>query len=192
MALHSKDATLIRTMERGPSDGVSGVVKSAVRRAVISWRAIVNSAEKMYEHCHSNLTKNDCNGQRSFFLVNIGEIQRKRPASQVTAALAGTRLLHSVRCVSPGVIDTRLLSCFCEDHMSDTVPQQCYNMAYILPWQRRSLKLAHEWLEEAEPGDAILPTQPEEILDDESELKIEDLWKQLTDGLFNFKTASNI
>ena len=35
---------------KGPSDGVSGVVKSAVRRAVISRRVTINTAEEMFDY----------------------------------------------------------------------------------------------------------------------------------------------
>ena len=42
---------------KGPSDGVVGVVKSAVRRAVVSRRAVVNTAEDMFSFCDKNLTK---------------------------------------------------------------------------------------------------------------------------------------
>ena len=47
-----------------PSDGVSGVVKSAVRRAVISRRVTINTAEEMFDYCVLNLTKDCCTGQR--------------------------------------------------------------------------------------------------------------------------------
>ncbi|XP_072025409.1 uncharacterized protein [Amphiura filiformis] len=49
---------------KGPSDGVSGVVKSAVRRAVVSRRAVINTAEEMYTYCKEELSRESCKGQR--------------------------------------------------------------------------------------------------------------------------------
>ena len=82
---------------KGPSDGVSGVVKSAVRRSVMSRNVTVNNAEDMYNFCQLKLTKDSCDEQRcTFFLVKRGDIKRDRELSQVRSALVGTRLLHSV------------------------------------------------------------------------------------------------
>ena len=124
---------------KGPRDGVSGVVKSAVRRSVMSRNVTVNNAEDMYNFCQLKLTKDSCDEQRcTFFLVKRGDIKRDRELSQVRSALVGTRLLHSVKCISPGVLDTRLLSCFCQSCTSDS-SAPCSNEAYVLPWQRRPL-----------------------------------------------------
>ena len=127
---------------KGPSDGVSGVVKSAVRRAVISRRVTINTAEEMFDYCVLTLTKDCCAGQRrSFYYVPRGEINRKRPTSEVKTAVAGTRNLHSVRCVRAGVIETRLLTCFCGGCLKG---EECSNNDYVLPWETRALKMVHE------------------------------------------------
>ncbi|XP_067287029.1 uncharacterized protein [Pseudorasbora parva] len=130
---------------KGPSHCVSGAVKSFVRRAVLSRRIAVNNAEEMYNFCNLNLTKGGCDGQpRTFYLVKRGEIQRDRPITQVKSALAGTRDLHSVRCVSPGVLDTRVYSCFCDGCMKVEDGSQCSNSNYVFPWQRRTLNIDAE------------------------------------------------
>ncbi|XP_014673342.1 PREDICTED: uncharacterized protein LOC106813660 [Priapulus caudatus] len=84
---------------KGPSDGVSGVVKSAVRRAAIARRVVVNNAAALFSFCHENMTKNDCAKQRRVFLyVAQGEINRDRPNSRaVKTAVVGTRSLQAVK-----------------------------------------------------------------------------------------------
>jgi hypothetical protein len=173
---------------KGPSDGVSGVVKSAVRRAVISRRVTVNTAEEMFNYCKEQLTRNSCKGQkRTFFYVQHDEIVRNRPESEVKAALAGTRLLHSVKGISPGVLDTRLLSCFCDGCLSDT---ECSNPTYVLPWQRRVLQLTHGVPEEPEN---VLPSLEDihkdaDFAEDGLAENIEDLWRKVANpGLFYLK-----
>lgn len=44
---------------KGPNDGVTGVVKIAVRNAVKSRSAVVRDAQEMYEYCREKLTKDD-------------------------------------------------------------------------------------------------------------------------------------
>lgn len=70
---------------KGPSDGVAGVVKSAVRRAVIATQAVINWAEDMYNYYKEHLTRNDCNKQRrTFYFGKIGDIERNRPERNVS------------------------------------------------------------------------------------------------------------
>ena len=72
---------------KGPSDGVSGVVKTAVRRAVISREATLATAENMYDFCFKNLTKTDCRKQRRVFMyVGDDEVNRERPQRDVKTA----------------------------------------------------------------------------------------------------------
>ena len=126
---------------KGPSDGVSGVVKSAVRRAVVTRQAIINTAEAMFNYCAENLTRSDCKSQkRDFIFVKAGEINRQRPDREVKSALPGTRLLHAVRSVEPGVVAVRLLSCFCHACRNDECGN-CHNVAYTPPWQTRALAM---------------------------------------------------
>ena len=88
---------------KGPSDGVSGVVKSVVRRAVVSRQAVVNNAKDMYSYCHLNLTKDSCSGQRrSFFFVE--SVNRDRANRECTKTVPGMQTLHSVKSVEPGII----------------------------------------------------------------------------------------
>lgn len=79
-----------------------------------------------------------CRAQRRKFIF-VESIEGERPTRIVNKAVEGTRLLHAVKGVEPGVVAVRLLSCFyrgCEDNTS------CENSAYSQPWQTRSLKMA--------------------------------------------------
>ena len=126
---------------KGPSDGVSGVVKTAVRRAVNSREATVATAENMYDFCFKNLTKTDCRKQRRVFLyVGDDEVNRERPQRDVKTALKGTRLLHAVRREEPGVVGVRLLSCFCEGCLTGN-GETCTNTDYVQPWQKRAIPI---------------------------------------------------
>lgn len=166
---------------KGLSDGVSGVVKSSARRAVLSCRITINNAEELYNFCNLNLTKDGCDGQlRTFYLVKQGEIQRDRFITQVKSALAGTRFLHSVRCVSPGVLDTRVYSCFCDGCMNVDDGNQCSNSKYVLPWQRRTLNIDAEIVDlyqHEEENTLPSATSEDDQLPGE---QTEDLWMKLT------------
>lgn len=127
---------------KGPSDGVSGVVKSSVRRAVLARRVLINSAAAMFDYCQKNLVLENCDAQRrSFFFVKQGDINRDRTERVVKSAVQGTRALHSVRSVEAGVIDVRLLGCFCDGCISGNPLSTCSNSIHVLPWQRRALKM---------------------------------------------------
>jgi hypothetical protein len=164
---------------KGPSDGVSGTVKNAVRLAVTARRTVVNEAVAMYNFCSKNLVRESCAKQRrSFFFVKKGDINRDRPEREVKTALSGTRVLHAVRTVEPGVLDTRLLGCFCEGCVSPTQQSHCSNATYVMPWQKRVLKMMKE-----PPTKCIVPEVTQgnnttsNIADDQ--VTINDLWKTL-------------
>ena len=53
---------------KGPSDGVSGVVKSVVRRALMARRAVEDPAVSMFTYLQENMMKNDCKCQRQVFV----------------------------------------------------------------------------------------------------------------------------
>jgi hypothetical protein len=130
---------------KGPSDGVSGVVKTKVRNAVKSGEVVVNTAAEMFHYCQEKLPLDSCDRQRrSFLFVKLGDVTRDRDDRVVKSALQGTRSLHAVRSVEPGVIDTRTLGCFCPGCLTDDSMATCLNAVYVVPWQRRSLKMAKQ------------------------------------------------
>ena len=101
---------------KGPCDGAGGIVKTAARMAVIRGDAIITDAKTMYNYLKTKLTRktkiqNFCNhSRREFFLV---EVNRDRPDRAIKSSIKGTRKLHSVRGITPGVIQTRSLGCVC-------------------------------------------------------------------------------
>jgi hypothetical protein len=98
---------------------------------------VVNGAKDMFDFCNGQLVKDDCEKQRRvFYYVGTGDIERERPAIAVLTSLAGTRILHAVKSVKPGVLDTRMFSYFCKACIEGT--DGCKNTAYVIPWQRRA------------------------------------------------------
>ena len=104
---------------KNDSDGVSGVVKSAVRRAVVTSHCIVGSAKDMFEYCKDKpsmpaLRHGKCQHAKiSFFYVSSSHINRERPERMPKVALKGTKKIHAVRALGPGAVAVRNLSCFC-------------------------------------------------------------------------------
>lgn len=70
--------------------------------------------------------------------MEVGSVNRDRKDREVKVAVPGTRLLHAVKGIEPGVIGCRLLSCFCPGCEEDG---PCDNDRYTLPWQPRALKM---------------------------------------------------
>lgn len=130
---------------KGPSDGVSGVIKSAVRRAVMSRQAVINNGQDMFNFCQSNLIKQDsCKTQRrAFFYVSQGSIVRSRDDRHVKSALPGTRTFHAVKTVAPGVVSCRQLSCFC-NYCLKLQGDSCMKKDHVLPWITMPLKMSIE------------------------------------------------
>jgi hypothetical protein len=103
---------------KGPCDGLGAVTKQATRRAIERKEATVQNAKDMYDLCCKTLSvtkgKNEkcCHKLRTFFLVS--DINRSRSRNPVNA-VQGTRGIHNVRGIKCGTIETRNLSCFCND-----------------------------------------------------------------------------
>ncbi|XP_070549241.1 uncharacterized protein [Ptychodera flava] len=122
---------------KGPCDGVAGTVKAAVRQAVVSRQAVVTNANEMFQYCHRYLTRDDgeCTKyRRRFFFIPRGSIERNRPTRVVKKFVKGTQQLHGVRCVRPGVIDVRKLSCFCISCATED-GSNCLNTAHVDSWK---------------------------------------------------------
>ncbi|XP_014676865.1 PREDICTED: uncharacterized protein LOC106816757 [Priapulus caudatus] len=120
---------------KGPSDGVTGVVKSFVRSAVMARRAIVRNASEMYQYCVQELTRDDvegacCHARRTFFFVE--DIERP---NEITKTIPGTRGLHCVQTSSDGTVNTRTLACFCTDCRTG---KKCHN-GYVDSWTNVSI-----------------------------------------------------
>ena len=132
---------------KGPSDGESAVIKSCARNAVKSSKCIISNAEELYNYCSANLTRkpSEAEGEcthfvRTFFWVPRGDIQRNRDRhSHQVLTVKGTRKLHSVETVQPGIIRAKKLSCFCEV-CQGAAEGDCHNSQYVDPWEAKTIK----------------------------------------------------
>ncbi|CAG2221681.1 unnamed protein product [Mytilus edulis] len=122
---------------KGPSDACTGVVKSAVTRAVKARQALVTCPEEMFKFCTENLTK-DCSTDESCIhnlrtFILITDIDRKIEMSAKT--VQGTRKVHAVKSGNiPKQIltTTRQLSCFCASCLNGE--EDCENYQYTGTW----------------------------------------------------------
>ena len=126
---------------KGPSDGESGVIKRMATDAVIGGTAIIRNAKEMFEFIRSKATRpveedpNNCSHfKRTAFWVEGSSIARNR--RQAKRTVEGTRLIHSVVSVQPGVIKTRNLSCFCPGCLQGE-DESCERTSHVKPYQQR-------------------------------------------------------
>ena len=135
---------------KNDSDGTAAVVKSAVRRAIMTRRAVISTPMEMFHFCEDKMTLPEkvdgkcMHVRRKFFFVSKDDIDHQRLQRQVKTAVSGTRKLHSVRCVSPGVVATKNLSCFCPSCWADDpIDSECPNKEHVRPWQITPLQMTY-------------------------------------------------
>lgn len=116
---------------KGPADGCSGVVKSAVHRAMVAG-TVINSAQDFFDYCKTHLTKDESNFKRTFHFVQ--GVDRTRPDRTSAKTLEGTRKLHSVRGVSRGLLEVRSYTCTCPTCLNPG-HGRCVNDAYVESWR---------------------------------------------------------
>ena len=113
-----------------PAYSCSGVVKSMVRRAVMTGRIIIQNAQQMFEYCKYNLTRDgkDCyHSKRTFHLVE--QITPESTRHLHLKTVGGTRLLHQVESTAiSGELNVRNLSCYCTGCLRNTT---CSNARYV-------------------------------------------------------------
>ncbi|XP_033098535.1 uncharacterized protein LOC117102392 [Anneissia japonica] len=127
---------------KGPSDGESAVVKRQTSMAVLGGKAVINDAKGLFDFCVLNVTKkpvaiDEClHFQRKFFYTdNIDHDRGINPVNLRT--VKGTRLIHSVKCIEPGLISTRNLSCFCAPCAKES--GMCQNAEYVKEWKQATI-----------------------------------------------------
>ena len=143
---------------KGPCDGLGAVTKQSARRAVQSRQAIIQTAADMYEHLKDHMTISNnyedgtCNhNPREFFLIE--EIQREAIRNEriPNKGLVGTRAVHSVKGIRPGVIEYRALSCFCGPCRGGAYAE-CINEHIVGGWKTWHMPLP---LKSDEPASVI-------------------------------------
>ena len=129
----------------GKNDGdwCGAAVKRAVARDIASERVTVRNAQNMYTHCCKVLSAsveagNCCHKVQQFFLIEKHQLERKVNSSMLTT-VPGSRKIHHLRALAPGVLATRQLSCFCSSCMLDQY-QSCFAADHVDEWAIVKLK----------------------------------------------------
>ncbi|MES9905398.1 MAG: hypothetical protein ABW168_22320 [Sedimenticola sp.] len=119
---------------KGPCDGLGAVTKQGVSQAVKRREVVVRNAKEMHQYCKEKMEikgdQSKCNHKSRTFKL-IKEIDRNRPLRCPKKAYPGTRQVHSVKGIEPGVIAVRKLSCFCEECIANGL---CENSSYVEAW----------------------------------------------------------
>ena len=116
-------------------DGLGGVVKTAVLKAVKLRQVTIRDASDMFAFCNAKLkqTYDGCHHSspsRSFFYISTQSIQRDRTERTCGKTLTGTRQFLNIVPVSSGVVKTRALSCYCSDCLQGRY-EQCQDAAFV-------------------------------------------------------------
>ena len=127
---------------KGPSDGMSGIIKHHVDTAVKACQVVVQNAKEMFIFLQQTFTKDPegpcAHSRRVFFYVETEDITRPRSARMVKT-VTGTRDIHSVRSTDHQnfTLDVRQLSCLCLECQLQS--GSCNNDAHVRNWQRIEL-----------------------------------------------------
>ncbi|XP_064597452.1 uncharacterized protein LOC135463917 [Liolophura sinensis] len=127
---------------KGPADGCSGVIKSAVTRAVKTGQAVVRGAEEFFSHCSQHLARDTEDFKRPFHFLQKKDIIRDRPDRTAAMTVKGTRQIHCVQPVKPKTIRTRGLSCACL--CCQTGSGECLRITVVGPWETRGVGVSKE------------------------------------------------
>lgn len=76
------------------------------------------------------MTKDDDTFKRTFILIDKKDVLRERQSRSKALTVIGTRQLHCVKAVAPGMIKTRRISCTCLVCL-DIEGGVCKNEAYV-------------------------------------------------------------
>ncbi|CAC5404055.1 unnamed protein product [Mytilus coruscus] len=122
---------------KGPADGCSGVVKSAITRGIIAGN-VLSCAEDIFSFVTSDLTKDGDTFKRTFLLIDKKDVPRSRPLRSEAVTVPGTRQFHCVKAVAQGLIKTRRVSCTCVVCL-DIEQGTCINNTYVDEWVEQTL-----------------------------------------------------
>ena len=96
--------------EHGKGEGKIGILNKGIDRDILGRQTVINNARELHRFREDSILTDT----RTFKVVNVGEINRQRPHTEVRT-MAGSRKLHQVR-KAPGLYepDVRGLPCFCQ------------------------------------------------------------------------------
>ena len=150
---------------KNDSDGRARVVKSAVRCA-ITGRAIIESAQDMFQYLKGKLTlgSNALDGHCShvrctFLFVTAEEIMWNKSHCTSVRPLPGTRKQHCMRGNGPNKILWWNLSCYCP-HCGAQDTERCVNIDYTSPWEEHNLNRVRRQRRNQAPPEAPCARSP--------------------------------
>ncbi|XP_053391572.1 uncharacterized protein LOC123539851 [Mercenaria mercenaria] len=124
---------------KSPCDALGGLIKKQAETHVRSRKGTIQSAKALYNFCNENLTlhtNEKCEHKKRVFFY-VDEVQRSQLPKDLKT-LKGTRQVHHVRRVAPGVVQSRFLSCFCKVCLG-AEEGKCYNESHVGEWEYHSL-----------------------------------------------------
>ena len=123
-------------------DGLGAITKNYCYRAVVTGKAIISSAEDMFDFCKNTLTiadkkildknKTEYVSRREFVIISSDECSSV-PQTELKT-LPGTRKLHSVKSTKENMkLLSRDLTCYCHS-------TPCKNREYVSKWKTEQLQ----------------------------------------------------
>jgi hypothetical protein len=94
---------------------------------------VISCVADIFLFVTTNLTKDDDTFKRTFILVDKKDVLRERQSRSKALTVIGTRQLHCVKAVAPGIIKPRRVSCTCLVCL-DIEHGVCKNEAYVDEW----------------------------------------------------------
>ena len=134
---------------KSKSNGLGGVVKAFVSRAVSTEKVVIRDAKELFDYCNENLTvidntNDDRNMLNRVFMYipdeDIGLYRETFPDNNYKS-LFGTRMMHQVTTKLNGIF-SRNLSCVCESCISGSLGRCFYHTIYNL---EENFDLVYKW-----------------------------------------------
>ena len=113
-------------------DGLGGTVKRCAERYVKSRQGKIRNAREMYDWAVKLQTiegdPGKCTHKKRNFLF-ADKIDRPEPSNLI--GMKGTRQVHQVKAVEPGIVQARRFACFCSGCLNNT---KCINTSINTDW----------------------------------------------------------
>jgi hypothetical protein len=98
------------------SDWSGSAIKRTLTSQLKAGTAHLRTAEDVARQCQETMTVTDehpCHASRQFVLLNEKEVRRELKSSTISTVV-GSRKLHHVRALAPGILAVQELACFCD------------------------------------------------------------------------------
>ena len=124
-------------------DSLGGIVKNQAAKYVRSRKGTIPDALALHQFCTKYLTidsdtESSClHSKRTFFYID--NIPRQSGSDENLLTVKGTQSYHSVRSVSPGIVQMRKLACFCKSCLADD-GSRCENLSTVGMWETKHIQ----------------------------------------------------